>query len=251
MSPVRLEVCTDSVAGCRAALAGGAARVELCAGLAEGGTTPSAGLLSQACALGIEVVALIRPRAGDFLYDTDELETMRRDIRAAKAAGAMGVALGVLTVQGDVDRARTAELIELARPLAVVFHRAFDATRAPLEALEVLIELGVERLLSAGGAARAEEGLHALAELVQRARERLSVLPSGGVRPHNAAHIVRASGAREVHASARALRPSPMRHRNRALCLASAPLPGEYERLETEVDLVRALSRALAQEELA
>jgi copper homeostasis protein len=244
MSGARVEICVDSVQGCRAALAGGAARVELCAALSEGGTTPSAGLLFEACAAGIDVVALIRPRAGDFLYDGDELSAMRRDVETAKAAGARGVALGVLTAGGEVDRARTAGLAALARPLDVCFHRAFDAARDPRAALDALLELGIDRVLSSGGAARAEDGLPLLAELVRRAGERLSVVPAGGVRAHNAAAILRATGARELHLSARTTHPSPMRHRNPALRLGAGAAPGEYERTSTDVELVRAVVAA-------
>ena len=244
MSAARVEICVDSVQGCRAAAEGGAARVELCSAMSEGGTTPSAGLLAEACAGGIEVVVLVRPRAGDFLYGEDELAVMRRDIRAAKAAGARGVALGVLTADGDVDGARTAELVALARPLQVCFHRAFDAARDLRAALDLLLELGIDRVLSSGGAARAEDGLPLLAELVRHAGERLSVVPAGGVRAHNAAAILRASGARELHLSARASHPSPMRHRNPALRLGAGTAPDEYERMSTDVELVRAVVAA-------
>ena len=245
---VRLEVCVDSLQGCRAARAGGADRVELCAGLVEGGTTPSAGLLEAACELrDLEVVALIRPRAGDFLYDADELHTMGRDVDAARAAGARAVALGVLTADGAVDRERCAELIARARPMEVCFHRAFDRVADPHRALEVLAELGVDRILTSGQAPSAEQGLESIAELVRRAPPPLSILPGGGVRPHNAARIVAATGARELHFSAREARASAMTYRGPELSLGSGAPQGDYELLPTSAERVRAVREALVE----
>ncbi|MEM7310112.1 MAG: copper homeostasis protein CutC [Planctomycetota bacterium] len=238
-----LEICVDSLAGCRAARAGGADRVELCAGLIEGGTTPSAGLLEAACGLGgIDVVALIRPRAGDFLYDADELDTMRRDVEHAKAAGAAGVALGVLTAAGGVDADRIAALTELARPMQVCFHRAFDVTRDPHAALRALTEVGVDRVLTSGQAPSAEQGLALLAELVAAVGPK--ILVGGGVRPHNVRRILDATGAREAHGTARGRRESAMQHRNPDVRMGASELPGEYELRPTLEEHVGALVAA-------
>jgi copper homeostasis protein len=242
-----VEICVEGVQGCRAARAAGAHRVELCAGLIEGGTTPSPGTLRRACGIGVEVVALIRPRAGDFLYTEDELETMRLDVTFARESGASGVALGALTADGEVDTQTTSELIELARPMEVCFHRAFDMTRDPRAALETLAGLGVERVLSSGHAPTAEQGAKLIGELVQLAGDRIAVMAGGGVRAHNLASIVLASGVREVHCSARSTHQSAMSHRNPSVSMGGESGPGEYERLITDSELVRAVVAAAAE----
>ena len=177
------EVCVESVEAAVAAEQGGAHRVELCADLLEGGITPSAGTIALARArLGIRLHVLIRPRGGDFCYSDTELDIMRHDIATARALGADGVVLGVLLPDGTVDAARTAELMAAARPLSVTFHRAFDVTRDPYEALEALIALGVDRVLTSGQESSALEGLDTLAALVQQAGDRIAVMPGGGIR---------------------------------------------------------------------
>ena len=171
---VKVEICVGDVASAIAAEAGGADRVELCDNLAVGGTTPSAGTIAESCRrLSIPVHVLIRPRGGDFVYSEPEFAVMRRDIEMAKALGAAGVVLGVLTPEAAIDRDQTASLIALARPLAVTFHKAFDQTRDPLEALETLIALGVDRVLTSGGRPTALEGVETLANLVDRAGGRI------------------------------------------------------------------------------
>jgi copper homeostasis protein len=177
-----VEICVQGLASALAAGRGGADRVELCEHLEAGGVTPSAGAIEVACRrLGIPVHVLIRPRGGDFVYNEDEREAMRRDIQAARSAGAAGIVLGALRRDGTVDRELCAELIAAARPLSVTFHQAFDATRSLAEALDVLIELGVDRVLTSGGAARAIDGLARLVELQRRAESRLVILPGGGI----------------------------------------------------------------------
>lgn len=242
----RYEVCVESVSGCLAAEAGGADRVELCANLLEGGTTPSSGAVEGARAhLSIGLVVLLRPRPGDFLYDELELETLLRDLRRVRELGADGVALGFLCRDGAVDAERTARCVEAAAPLDVCFHRAFDHVRDPFEALETLAGLGVARVLTSGGAPSAEEGRARIAGLVAAAAGRLAVVAAGGVRAHNAARIVAATGVRELHGSASGTRPSPMEHRNPACLLGSPGAPGEYELRTTEEERVRAVVRAL------
>ena len=160
---VKVEICVGDVASAIAAEAGGADRIELCDNLAVGGTTPSAGTIAESCRrLSIPVHVLIRPRGGDFIYSEPEIAVMRHDIETAKALGAAGVVLGVLTADGAIDRDQTAALIALARPLSVTFHKAFDQTAEPLEALETLIDLGVERVLTSGGRPTALEGIETL-----------------------------------------------------------------------------------------
>lgn len=251
MSGLGVEICVEGVQGCSAARAGGARRVELCAGLIEGGTTPSPGTLQRACQIDVEVVALIRPRAGDFLYTEDELETMRLDVAFARDSGAAGVALGALTAEGEIDAQMTAELIGLARPMEVCFHRAFDMTLDPRAALETLTGLGVERVLTSGHAATADAGAKLIGELVQLAGDRIAVMAGGGVRAHNLARIVLATGVREVHCSARSAHQSAMSHRNPSVSMGGESGPGEYEHLITDPEVVREVMATAAETQLA
>ena len=175
----RLEVCIDSADGAAAAEAGGAGAVELCAALVEGGITPSLGLVrATRAACDIELNVMVRPRGGDFVYDRRELEAMHHDVAAFREAGADGVVLGVLRPDGTVDEERVADLVAAARPLRVTFHRAFDMTRDPRAALETLIELGVDRVLSSGQEASAPAGVRLLTELVEQADHGLGPGPA-------------------------------------------------------------------------
>jgi copper homeostasis protein len=195
----------------RAAIDAGADRVELCADLAVGGTTPSIGLICWAVAQAaaaprpprLAVHVLIRPRGGDFVYSAEELGVMARDIVAAKAAGADGIVLGALTANGAVDRAASERLIALARPASVTFHRAFDEAADMQAAFHEVVSLGVDRLLTSGGAATALDGVDVIAGMVRRVGGRLTVLPGGGVTETTAPEIVRRTGASELHFSAR------------------------------------------------
>jgi copper homeostasis protein len=244
---VVLEVCVESVSGVRAARAAGAARVELCCALAEGGLTPSHACLAAAVAVGgIEVVALARPRGGDFLYEADELAVLERDVACARELGAAGVALGCLTADGEIDEKLCERLIRRARPLAVTFHRAFDFVRAPERALETLVHLGVARVLTSGGAPSALEGQAEIAALVRAARGRIQVVAAGGVRAGNAAEIVLRTGVEALHFSASVPRASAMRHRNPRVHLTSAErLPTEEAHLETDAERVREVVESL------
>lgn len=212
---VTLEVLVDSVESGRAALAGGADRLEVCQNLFEGGTTPSAGLIA---ALRHEVTlplnVMIRPRGGDFCYSRCELEVMRHDIRIARELGASGIVLGVLRPDGTVDAEAVAELMALARPLSVTFHRAIDMTRDLGEALETLVGLGVDRVLTSGGEATVIEGVDAIAALVRQAGDRIVVMPGGGIRERNVEKVVALTGAKEIHVSGSRAVESRMEHRN-------------------------------------
>lgn len=246
MGELVFEVCTDSVLGVLAARDGGAQRVELCAGLVEGGTTPSAGLLAAACEVeGIDVVALIRPRAGDFVYSAAELDVMRRDVEFAASVGAAGVALGVLCPDGSIDEVRTADLVRAARPMKVTFHRAFDVVADRAEALEALVRAGIDRVLTSGSAATGVEGAAALERTIRLAGERIAVIAAGGVRSHNARELVELTGARELHFTARRPASSPMTHRV-DLRLGAAEVPGEYDLRVTDAEIVRELIASTA-----
>ncbi|MCK6475073.1 MAG: copper homeostasis protein CutC [Planctomycetes bacterium] len=236
-----LEVCVDSVEGAIAAQEGGADRIELCAGMLEGGTTPSVGLMKQACRrTHLPVYAMIRPRGGDFFYSEHEFKSMEHDVETARTCGARGVVLGILTADGRIDRVRIGDLVQRARPLVITFHRAFDMSRDPFEALEDLVALGVDRILTSGQAPTALEGLALLAQLVERAAGRIRIMPGGGVRLKNIATILRRSGALEIHVHPSIAAESPMSHRNPKVSMNSSALPAEYSRTKTSVELVRA-----------
>lgn len=203
-----LEICIDSVASAQAAAAGGADRVELCAGLPEGGTTPSAGMIGAVrAAFDGGLMVIIRPRGYDFLFSEVEMEIMVHDIAAARKLGADGVVIGCLTPDGQVDGARCHRLLDAAGPLDVTFHRAFDMTRDLPEALEAIAELGIRRVLTSGGKRDVPAGLAEISALVKQSAGRVSLMPGGGVTELNAAQILDATGASELHLSAR----SPVR----------------------------------------
>jgi copper homeostasis protein len=244
---MRVEICVDSVEGALAAQRGGADRVELCDNLLEGGTTPSAGQIKLARArLHIGLQVIIRPRGGDFLYDQTELEVMREDVRMAKEFGADGVVLGCLTASGDIDHDLCAELIALARPLNVTFHRAFDMCRDPRQSLEVLVGLGVDRVLTSGQEATCVEGMELIGHLQQQAAGRIVILPGGGLTPRNIRKVVERTGVDEVHLSARKTLDSAMEFRNGRCFMGGALRPPEFSLKKTDETAVRTVVQALS-----
>lgn len=197
-----LEICVESVDHAVAAERGGAHRIELCSDLSSGGITPSAGLMQTARRhVHVPIHALIRPRAGDFCYSDHEFEIMRNDIHAAKHFGINGVVLGILHNNGRVDVERTKTLVELARPLPVTFHRAFDASGNLETLLEDVIQTGASRILTSGGKPRATDALATLARLAQAASGRILLMPCGGINSKNVVRIVRTTFAHEFHTS--------------------------------------------------
>jgi len=200
MSKILLECCVGSVESAVNAELGGAGRVELCSALELGGVTPSSAVIRLARErIGVPLFVLIRPRGGDFHYSPLEVEVMKTDIAAARDLGADGIVLGILREDGNVDVERTAELIEAAGGASITFHRAFDSTPDPLAALETLRELGVNRVLTTGGADRAEESLTGLEKLAEAAAGRIGILPGGGINHENCRRIIEQTGAREIH----------------------------------------------------
>lgn len=199
-----LEIAVQDVAGLRVGAAAGADRVEVCAALGPtGGLTPSIGLVEEMVAVGLlPVHVLVRPRAGGFVWSRDELAVHRRDVRALVAAGASGVVVGALTPDGEVDASATARLVEDADGREVTFHRAYDVVADRHRALDVLVDLGVRRILTSGGASRCVDGLGVLAGLVRRAGGRIEIQAGGGVRPGDIPALVGA-GVDAVHLSAR------------------------------------------------
>jgi copper homeostasis protein len=244
-SQILVEVCVDSVASTIAAERGGAARVELCGSLIEGGITPSAGLIEGArAAASIAIHIMIRPRGGDFYYDDDEFQTMQRDIALAKQLGANGVVFGILDVNGNVDVARTRQLADLARPLAVTFHRAFDMSPDPFRALDDVCAAGIDRVITSGGEPTSLEGQKTIALLVQQAGDRIIVMPGAGIKPENVRSLVDRTGVTEVHVGLRSAVASPMLHRNPRVTMG-AVAGMEYQRHVVLVERVRELCAAL------
>ena len=245
-STVLFEACVDSVEAAVAAQEGGANRVELCADLLEGGITPSSGVIWLARQqLTIPMNVIIRPRGGDFCYSATEFDVMKHDIEHAKQLGADGVVIGILNPDGTVDRERTRALIELARPMSVTFHRAFDMARDPLTTLETLIDLGVDRLLTSGQEETVWEGIDLIATLVKQANGRIIIMPGGGITERNVARIIAHSGVTELHASVRKRVESPMQYRHSHVFMGGTLRPEEYSVKTTNSGGVQALIAAM------
>jgi copper homeostasis protein len=195
-----LEISVETVERAVAAERGGADRIELCAALSVGGLTPSRELLrSVREKVGISIFSMVRPRAGDFIYSGSEFEDMKRAIADARKSGMDGVVLGILRKDYRVDVERTQELISLAAPLPVTFHRAFDECADLRETLEAVIRTGATRILTSGGASGAPEGAAVLAGLIHLSRDRITILPGGGISASNLADVARRTHAREFH----------------------------------------------------
>ncbi|XP_066549436.1 copper homeostasis protein cutC homolog [Amia ocellicauda] len=238
-----MEVCVDSVESAINAERGGAGRIELCSGLLEGGITPSIGLLQVVKQyVQIPVFVMIRPRAGDFLYSDHEVEVMKTDIHLSKSHGADGLVLGTLTEDGRVDTELCMELLAACRPLPVTFHRAFDMVHDPMVALETLISLGFERVLTSGCDVSALEGLPLIKRLVEQAKGRITVMPGGGISERNLQRILEGSGAQEFHCSARSSRDSAMKFRNSCVSMGAALSTPEYSVKVADVTKVRTLN---------
>lgn len=241
-----LEVCCGDVDSVRAAVEGGAYRVELCSGLAEGGFTPSVALINAAMCYGaqIKINVLIRPRGGDFLYSDEEKKIMLHDARTAADAGVNGVVCGALMPDGSIDVEFCRKLAASCPGVEITFHRAFDLCSDPLKALDDIINAGFHRVLTSGQAQTALEGVSVLKQLTEHASGRLAILAGGGVNPSNAAEIIRLGGVRELHASARASVGSRMEYRRPGVSMG-VPGADEYSRLTTSPELVRQIVHAI------
>jgi len=230
-----LEVCANSYASAAAAQAGGAKRVELCDNLAEGGTTPSyAHIALSKKNLTIEIWPIIRPRGGDFLYSDFEFELMKEDIKICKSLNCNGIVTGILNNDGTIDMLRCKELIDLAHPLPVAFHRAFDMSNNMEKALEDLIVLGVVRVLTSGGASSAIMGAEKLAQLVKQANGRIEIMPGAGINETNITDLIEKTGATVFHASAKQFVASKMQYRNDETKMGSIDDEYQYELTSTE-----------------
>lgn len=235
MKKYSFEVCANSVESCIAAEQGGAVRVELCASIPEGGTTPSYGEIRQARnRIDIALHVIIRPRCGDFLYTPLELERMLYDIEVSRSLGVDGVVFGCLTPDGDVDMEAMSRLIKSSEGMAVTFHRAFDMCRDQSAALEQIISLGCSRVLTSGGAPTALEGVSVLQKMVEQAAGRIVIMPGCGINDQNIMQIAEQTGASEFHLSARSVQQSGMSYRKGAVEMGSPPKLSEYEYLVTD-----------------
>jgi copper homeostasis protein len=240
-----LEVCVSSAESAVAAERGGAARVELVSDLLEGGITPSAGLIGRVRErIRIRLQVIIRPRGGDFCYGGDEFAVMEADVLGARKLGADGVVLGLLHPDGRVDVERTRRLVELARPLKVTFHRAFDMAADLPRALEEVIATGADRLLTSGGERSAADGADTIRALISASRSRIVIMAGGGIRAANARSIVERTGVRELHAGLEEATASPMVHRNDKLAMGAAK-DREFQRFLVREETVRAFVNSL------
>ena len=215
---MKLEIIGFNIESCIAAQNAGADRIELCDGPGEGGTTPSYGFIKAAReVLDIDLYVMIRPRGGDFLYSNEEFEIMKTDVAVCKEIGCDGIVFGILTTEGKVDKKRCKEIIELAYPLEATFHRAFDRVADPFEALEDVIELGFERILTSGLKPKAEEGRQTIFELISKADDRIIIMPGSGITSENIISIAESTGARELHSSASFFEESKMEYHNQLM----------------------------------
>jgi len=247
-----IEIATSDFLTTKTAVEGGADRIELCANLAEGGTTPSYGHIKKCKeAFSIPIFPIIRPRGGDFLYNKDEFEIMKNDIKLCKELGCEGIVIGLLNMDGTIDVARTSELIELAYPLEVTFHRAFDRCKNPFVALEELVEIGCQRILTSGQQLSVHspqsivnsQAVDMIAELNKIAVDRIIIMPGSGVRKDNIKILAEKTGCVEFHSSLRGKIKSPMQFIHPAFARSEE----SYSNNVIGPDDVRALRNALGE----
>ncbi|MFN5134280.1 MAG: copper homeostasis protein CutC [Chitinophagaceae bacterium] len=240
----KLEVIAFTIESCSIIERAGAHRIELCDNPGEGGTTPSYGLLKQAREkVNIDLYPMIRPRGGDFLYSDDEFELMKKDVLLCKEIGCNGIVIGLLNADGTVDKKRSAALIDLAYPLGITFHRAFDRVRDGFEALETLIEIGCERVLTSGLTPNVTEGAAMLTQLVKAADERIIIMPGSGVRSNNIAELAKQTGAVEFHTSARTMIASKMNYLNVAMNEELRTVIADEDEVKRTIEVLQAVSR--------
>ncbi len=244
-----MEICADSVESATIAESAGAGRLELCSALAEGGVTPSAGLIeSVRRETNIRLHVLIRPRSGDFMYNDSEFSVMRRDIDTAGERGADGIVTGILRSDGTIDVERTALLAEYASPMALTFHRAFDLCRDPKKGLEDVIAAGASRVLTSGQARNAIEGASLIRSMISDAAGRIIIMPGGGIDEYNIAMLATGTGATEYHLSGRKQRESMMTFRRKGIYMGDPRLQSEYtlksadaERISSVIMILRGI----------
>ena len=237
-----IEIATSDFLTTKSAVEGGADRIELCVNLTEGGTTPSYAHIKKCReAFDIALFPIIRPRGGDFLYTKDEFEIMKNDIKLCNELGCEGIVIGLLNMDGTIDMTRTSELIEHAYPMDVTFHRAFDRCKDPFAALEELIEIGCQRILTSGQKPTVSEGVDLIAALNRKADDRIVIMPGSGVRKENIKMLADKTGCVEFHSSLRGKAKSPMQFIHPAFANSEE----SYSNNEISPDEVRALRNAM------
>jgi copper homeostasis protein len=239
-----IEIATADFISTKAAVEGGADRIELCAALTEGGTTPSYGtILKCREQFDVQLFPILRPRGGDFLYTNEEFELMKKDCLLMKESGCDGVVSGFLLKHGEIDTERMSKIVDLAYPMEVTFHRAFDRCKDPFEAMEQLISIGCQRILTSGQRSAAPEGLPLIKQLIEKAAGRIIIMPGSGVRKENIREIATVTGATELHSSLRSKKKSEMDFIHPSFTMSEESYTNPY----IDPDEVRLLRKALEQ----
>jgi copper homeostasis protein len=243
----QIEICVDSVESAKVAQTAGADRVELCSNLIEGGTTPGYGtIVSARNNLNIGLNVIIRPRGGDFLYSGIEYEIMRREIDLCGECGVDGVVLGILKSDGTIDVERTSKLIELAHPMSVTFHRAYDMCSDPFHGLEDVIASGAARLLTSGQKDKAEEGAEFISQIVSQAGNRIKIMPGSGINESNIEQIAKVTGAKEFHLTGRSEIVSKMIFRKQGIVMGGVPGISEFSRMVADQEKIKRIINILS-----
>ncbi len=238
------EIVVYNIESALKAQEGGADRIELCDNPGEGGTTPSFGTIESVRQnVNLDVFVMIRPRGGDFLYSNYEFHSMKHDIHQCQKISVDGVVFGILNEDGTIDKKRCKALIDSARPLKVTCHRAFDMTRDPFEAMEDCIEVGFDRILTAGQQPQALAGASLIGELIKKATGRIAIMPGSGVNENTVQEILRKSGASEIHFSATAFRESGMKYKNAQIEGMGSEAGAEFKLRTVDPDRVREMRR--------
>lgn len=239
-----LEICLDSVESALIAQKAGADRVELCANLLEGGTTPSYGMIKVVREnINIDLSVMIRPRGGDFCYSDSEFSIMKEDILIAKKLGAECIVCGILLPTGDIDIPRTSQLVALAKPMQVTFHRAFDVCRTPQQALEDIILCGVDRLLTSGQGTKAYQGKELIKSLVEQAQNRISIMAGSGVNPDNKDELLKYCGVTELHLTAKSIIQGNMQYHSPNLSFKTFPTINDYQREIADYQIITKMKK--------
>lgn len=245
-SKIITEICVDSLESSIAAEKGGAGRLELCQNLIAGGTSPSLGLVELVREyIDIDVNVMVRPRSGDFCYSNFEMKVIKRDIKILKSTGINGIVIGILTPNGEVDMDKMRDVMRLSHPLPVTFHRAFDMVKDPFKALDDLIKLGVERILTSGQKNTAVEAIEIIGQLVKRAKDKIIIMPGSGINKGNVIEIIKNTGVKEIHLSAKKKIPSNMKYRNQEVKMGGNIVVPEFDNYFTHKDIVRDINKIL------
>lgn len=243
---MKLEICTDNVISALDAQNSGADRIELCSALNEGGLTPSYGMIvSVRSQLMIDIHVLIRPRSGDFLYRDAEIEVMTKDIELCKKEGVNGIVIGILNSDGSIDTVRTSMLINLAKPMTVTFHRAFDMCSDPFKGIEEVISTGAERLLTSGQKNGAVEGSGLIRELNEVAGDKIILMPGGGISDKNILSLIDKTRASEYHMTGRKTIESHMKFRKEGVSMGAIGFNSEFRWKTADPDMIRRVSTIL------